>query len=67
MKRRRTAPWAASAALTTLALTGTLATPAIAAPDTTSASATAAQDRPQSTADDPVTHEDNDRVPQGAL
>ncbi|MFJ4733276.1 CocE/NonD family hydrolase [Streptomyces sp. NPDC088770] len=67
MKRRRTAPWAASAALTTLALTGTLATPAIAAPDTTPASATAAQDRPQATADDPVTHEDNDRVPQGAL
>lgn len=57
MKRRRAVISAASALVTAFALTGTLTGPA-----------TAAQDRtpPVATATDPVTHEENDRVPQGA-
>ncbi|MFE7712256.1 CocE/NonD family hydrolase [Streptomyces sp. NPDC057486] len=69
MRGRRAAAWAASAVITTFALTGTLAGSAAAAPGTTSGSATAAQDRSEAvaTATDPVTHEENDRVPEGSL
>ncbi|MFE6932855.1 CocE/NonD family hydrolase [Streptomyces sp. NPDC057699] len=63
MRARRTAAWAASALVTTLALTGVLAGPAAAS------APTAAQDRtgPAATAAGPVTHQQNDRVPEGSL
>ncbi|MGW5124926.1 CocE/NonD family hydrolase [Streptomyces sp. NPDC004069] len=69
MRRRLAAACAASAVITTFALTGTLAGPAAAAPDAPPGSATAAQARSEkaATATDPVTHEENDRVPQGSL
>ncbi|WP_329237474.1 CocE/NonD family hydrolase [Streptomyces sp. NBC_01460] len=55
MRARRTAGWAASALVTSLALTGVLAGPA-------AASGPAAEQRPAG----PVTHQENDRVPEGA-
>lgn len=69
MRRRRAAAWAASAVITTFALTGTLAGSAAAEPGATSGSATAAQARPEvmATTTGPVTHEENDRVPKGSL
>lgn len=69
MRRLRPAAWAASAVITTFALTGTLSGSAAAAPGATSGSATAAQARSEvvTTATDPVTHEENDRVPKGSL
>ncbi|GAA2253462.1 hypothetical protein GCM10010145_21540 [Streptomyces ruber] len=48
---------AASALVTAFALTGTLTGPAAAAPDTAAVA----------TATDPVTHEENDRVPEGSV
>ncbi|MGW1025207.1 CocE/NonD family hydrolase [Streptomyces sp. NPDC002577] len=69
MKRRRAAAWAASALVTTLAFTGALAGPATAAPGTASEPAATAQARTGAiaTATDPVTHEENDRVPEGSV
>ncbi|MFG2589376.1 CocE/NonD family hydrolase [Streptomyces sp. NPDC048438] len=63
MRARRTAGWAASALVTTLALTGVLAGPAAAS------GPPAAQERtgPAATAAGPVTHQQNDRVPEGSL
>ncbi|WP_406143288.1 CocE/NonD family hydrolase [Streptomyces sp. NBC_01012] len=62
MRARRTATWAASALVTTLALTGVLAGPAAAS------APPSAQDRTRqvATATGPVTHQDNDRVPEGS-
>ncbi|MEV0954381.1 CocE/NonD family hydrolase [Streptomyces sp. NPDC049951] len=61
MRARRTAGWAASALVTVLASAGLLAAPA-------AASGPAAARGPQvATATDPVTHEENDRVPEGSL
>ncbi|MFB4419708.1 CocE/NonD family hydrolase [Streptomyces sp. QL37] len=62
MRARRTAGWAASALVTTLALTGVLAGPAAAS------GPAAAQERtgPVATAAGPVTHQENDRVPEGS-
>ncbi|MFF4754702.1 CocE/NonD family hydrolase [Streptomyces sp. NPDC002514] len=62
MKRRRAATWAATFA-TTLALTATLTHTATAAP------ATAAQSRTvqPAAATGPVTHAENDRVPEGSV
>ncbi|MGW7517762.1 CocE/NonD family hydrolase [Streptomyces sp. NPDC054796] len=58
MRRRRAATWAASALVATLALTGALVGPtATAQTDGTAKAATAT---------DPVTHEENDRVPEGS-
>ncbi|WBB63092.1 CocE/NonD family hydrolase [Streptomyces sp. WMMC500] len=62
MKRRPAAGWAAAALATTLAATGALAGPATAAAEST---ATAPRAR-IATATEPVTHEQNDRVPEGA-
>ncbi|WP_392675110.1 CocE/NonD family hydrolase [Streptomyces sp. LN785] len=62
MRARRAAALAASVLVTTLVLTGALAgpvTPAVAAAPAAAAGATAASD--------PVTHEENDRVPEGAV
>ncbi|MEV7236369.1 CocE/NonD family hydrolase [Streptomyces sp. NPDC051020] len=59
MKRRRAAAWAASAIVTTFALTSALAGPATAAPGVAS--------EPAATATDPVTHKENDRVPEGSV
>ncbi|PZH10793.1 hypothetical protein C1I97_13500 [Streptomyces sp. NTH33] len=70
MKRRRAAAWAASAVVTTLALTGALAGPATAAPGVASGPAAApaqARTGAVATATAPVTHEQNDRVPKGSL
>jgi putative CocE/NonD family hydrolase len=69
VKRRRAAVWAASALVTTLALTGMLAGPATAAAGSVSEPAATAQDRTGSvaTATDPVTHNENDRVPAGSV
>ncbi|MFJ6852731.1 CocE/NonD family hydrolase [Streptomyces sp. NPDC091271] len=63
MRARRTAGWAASALVTALALTGVVAGPAAAS------GPAAAQERtgPVATAADPVTHQENDRVPEGSL
>ncbi|MEU1214584.1 CocE/NonD family hydrolase [Streptomyces sp. NPDC005790] len=63
MRARRTARWAASALVTTLAATGVLAGPAAAS------GPSAAQERTASVATStvPVTHEENDRVPEGSL
>ncbi|MEV8229084.1 CocE/NonD family hydrolase [Streptomyces sp. NPDC079167] len=63
MRARRTAGRAASALVTTLALTGVLAGPAAAS------GPAAAQERtgPAATAAGPVTHQENDRVPEGSL
>ncbi|WP_320773470.1 CocE/NonD family hydrolase [Streptomyces sp. CRN 30] len=68
MIRRHTAASAASALVTAFALTGTLTGPAAAAPGAASAAAGTAQDRTAAvaTATTPVTHEQNDRVPEGA-
>ncbi|WP_406466083.1 CocE/NonD family hydrolase [Streptomyces sp. NBC_00111] len=55
MRARRTAGWAASALVTSLALTGVLAGPA-------AASGRAAEQGQAG----PVTHQENDRVPEGA-
>lgn len=59
MKRRCTVTWAASVLVTTLALAGTLAGPAASAQDRTGGRATAATG--------PVTHAENDRVPEGSV
>ncbi|MER5178435.1 CocE/NonD family hydrolase [Streptomyces sp. NPDC002896] len=69
MKRRRAAAWAASVLVTTLALTGALAGPAAAAPGAASEPAATAQARTGAVAaaTDPVTHEENDRVPEGSV
>ncbi|MFE4452834.1 CocE/NonD family hydrolase [Streptomyces sp. NPDC056796] len=63
MRARRTASLAASALVTTLALTGLLSGPAAAS------GPTAARGGPGAVASatDPVTHEENDRVPEGSL
>ncbi|MFE9726744.1 CocE/NonD family hydrolase [Streptomyces sp. NPDC005794] len=63
MRARRTARWATSVLVTTLAATGVLAGPAAAS------GPVAAQDRtgPVAAATTPVTHEENDRVPEGSL
>ncbi|MET9555797.1 CocE/NonD family hydrolase [Streptomyces sp. NPDC006645] len=58
VKNLRATAWAACALVTAVALTGTLTGPAAAAPPE-KGGATA-------TAGDPVTHEENDRVPEGA-
>ncbi|MER6978451.1 CocE/NonD family hydrolase [Streptomyces carpinensis] len=63
MKRRRAAAWAASALVTTLALTGALTGPAAATPGVAAQGETAAV----ATATDPVTHQENDRVPEGSV
>jgi putative CocE/NonD family hydrolase len=57
VKRSRAAVWTASAAVTTLALAGALTGPAAAAPAPAAPAATAAA---------PITHDQNDRVPQGS-
>ncbi|MEU4654255.1 CocE/NonD family hydrolase [Streptomyces sp. NPDC023723] len=59
MRARRAAVRAASALIAAFALTGALAGPVAAAPDVTAA--------PVATATDPVTHEENDRVPEGSV
>lgn len=58
MKRRRATAWAASSLVAALALTGTLTGPVA-----------AAQDRAGevTTVSDPVTHAENDRVPEGSV
>ncbi|GGX84553.1 CocE/NonD family hydrolase [Streptomyces minutiscleroticus] len=61
MKRRHTAAWAASALVTAFALTG----PAAAASG--AAATTRTEAGPVATATDPVTHEENDRVPEGSV
>ncbi|MEV5009664.1 CocE/NonD family hydrolase [Streptomyces sp. NPDC093064] len=68
MNRRRTAVAAASALVTTFALTAALAGPATAVPGA-AAQPAAEQTRTGAvaTATDPVTHEENDRVPKGSL
>ncbi|MFC8076445.1 CocE/NonD family hydrolase [Streptomyces sp. NPDC057307] len=58
MKRRRATAWAASSLVAALALTGTLTGPVAAARDRAGAVATAT---------DPVTHAENDRVPEGSV
>lgn len=58
MKRRRATAWAASSLVAALALTGTLTGPVAAAQDRAGAVATAAG---------PVTHAENDRVPEGSV
>ncbi|WP_370622980.1 CocE/NonD family hydrolase [Streptomyces tsukubensis] len=58
---RHAAAWAASV-LTTLALTGTLTGPAVAAPKGETKGTSAA-----ATATRPVTHAENDRVPEGSV
>ncbi|MGW4817416.1 CocE/NonD family hydrolase [Streptomyces sp. NPDC004227] len=68
MNRRRTAVAAASALVTTFALTAALAGPATAVPgaaDQTAADQT--RTGAVATATNPVTHEENDRVPKGSL
>ncbi|GGJ79603.1 hypothetical protein GCM10011583_08990 [Streptomyces camponoticapitis] len=60
MKRRRSATWAASTLVAALALTGTLTGPVAAAEDRAVAGEVA-------TATDPVTHAENDRVPEGSV
>ncbi|WP_073945958.1 CocE/NonD family hydrolase [Streptomyces kebangsaanensis] len=69
MKRRRAAAWAASVLVITLASTGALAGPVTAAPGVASGPAAPAQARTGAvaTATDPVTHEQNDRVPKGSV
>lgn len=68
MKARRAATWAASALVTALAVTGTLANGA-AASDASSGAATEGQSRSETvaTAIGAVTHEQNDRVPEGSV
>ncbi|MFF0075524.1 CocE/NonD family hydrolase [Streptomyces sp. NPDC005494] len=63
MRARRTARWAASALVTTLASTGALAGPAAASGPAVPPTRTVAV----ATATDPVGHEENDRVPEGSL
>ncbi|GGQ10643.1 CocE/NonD family hydrolase [Streptomyces mutabilis] len=58
MRARRAAVRSASALIATLALTAGLAGPAVAARE--------AEAPPVATATDPVTHEENDRVPEGS-
>ncbi|MGW1020868.1 CocE/NonD family hydrolase [Streptomyces niveus] len=58
MKRRRATAWAASSLVAALALTGTLTGPVAAAQDRAGTVATAT---------DPVTHAENDRVPEGSV
>ncbi|MFB7219036.1 CocE/NonD family hydrolase [Streptomyces sp. NPDC056227] len=64
MNRRRAPGWAASALVTTLALTGALAGPAVASPTATSARTPTTA---VATATDGITHEQNDRVPEGSV
>ncbi|MFV5993913.1 CocE/NonD family hydrolase [Streptomyces sp. NPDC056231] len=64
MNRRRAPGWAASALVTTLALTGALAGPAVASPTAASAQTRTAE---VATAADGITHEQNDRVPEGSV
>ncbi|MFI0036640.1 CocE/NonD family hydrolase [Streptomyces mutabilis] len=59
MRARRAAVRSASALIATLALTAGLAGPAVAARE--------AEAPPVATATDPVTHEENDRVPEGSV
>ncbi|GAA4817101.1 CocE/NonD family hydrolase [Streptomyces ziwulingensis] len=69
MRARRAAVRAASALVGALALAGALAGPVTAAPGEEAGPATAAQalTAPAVTATDPVTHEENDRVPEGSV
>ncbi|WP_033319451.1 CocE/NonD family hydrolase [Streptomyces yerevanensis] len=71
MKKIRAAAWAASALVTASALTGTLTGPAAATSGKASEPASTAQ-KPAgglatATATDGVTHEENDRVPEGSV
>lgn len=66
MKRRRSATWAAPLLVATLALTGTLTGPVAAAQDPARGAATATPGG-AATATAPVTHEENDRVPEGSV
>ncbi|MFF7796025.1 CocE/NonD family hydrolase [Streptomyces olivaceus] len=59
MRARRAVVRTASAAVATLALTAGLAGPAVAAPGAASG--------PAAATNDPVTHEENDRVPEGSV
>ncbi|POX42345.1 hypothetical protein C3486_04840 [Streptomyces sp. Ru73] len=67
MRRHRAAGWAASALVSALALTGTLTGPAAAVPAAAPAAPTAAGEHAVATATTPVTHDENDRVPKGAV
>ncbi|MFD7811862.1 CocE/NonD family hydrolase [Streptomyces sp. NPDC059785] len=62
MNRRHAVAWAASALFTAFTLTGTLTGPAAAAPVSGTAGRAAV-----ATATDPVTHAQNDRVPEGSV
>lgn len=62
-KKFRAHAWAGFALVTAVALTGTLTGPAAAAPPHVADAATGAV---TAAAGDPVTHEENDRVPKGA-
>ncbi|MEU0833470.1 CocE/NonD family hydrolase [Streptomyces sp. NPDC005969] len=64
MNRRRAPGWAASALVTTLALTGALAGPAVASPTAASAQTRTTE---VATPADGITHEQNDRVPEGSV
>jgi len=63
VRARRTARWAASALVTVLASTGVLAGSATASGPAAPEGVTGSV----ATASDPVTHEENDRVPEGSL
>ncbi|MBB4794889.1 putative CocE/NonD family hydrolase [Streptomyces nodosus] len=69
VNRRRAATSAASALVTTFALTATLAGPATAAPGTATEPTTTTQAGAGAvaTATTPVTHQENDRVPEGSV
>ncbi|MET9552287.1 CocE/NonD family hydrolase [Streptomyces sp. NPDC006645] len=64
MKRRRATTWAASSLVAALALTGTLTGPVAAAQDQAGAGAGTGA---VATATEPVTHAENDRVPEGSV
>ncbi len=66
MKRLRVAAWVTSALVTAGMLTGTLTGPAAATPSTASEAAVA-QVRTAAVGTAPVTHEENDRVPEGSV
>ncbi|GHJ36970.1 CocE/NonD family hydrolase [Streptomyces sp. TS71-3] len=69
MIRRRAAAWAASALVTACMLAGGLTGPAAAEPAPAAGSGTTAGSpaKEVATATRPVTHEENDRVPQGSV
>jgi uncharacterized protein len=68
LKRSRAAAWVASALVTAFTLTATLAGPAGAASKPAATTPTRATSTTvTATATDPVTHEENDRVPEGSV